>query len=150
MGESEIRNDRGRPSAEVERTLYPIDDPDGSGSDSNFGLALPRPNQKGVEGRNLDGLGSFIGLGLSKPKSLNLEGRMRMRLGPTKSLDSKGYEGSILLAEGLREEGDLKESPWSFVDPKRIYKGTPLASSKENSSCGRTSWSRVEAKKKKE
>ena len=102
MGELEIRNDRGRPSVEVERTLYPIDDPDGSGSDSNFGLALPRPNQKGVEGRNLDGLGSFIGLGLSKPKSLNLEGRMRMRLGPTKSLDSKGYEGSILLAEGLR------------------------------------------------
>ena len=72
-----------------------------------------------------------------------------MKPGLNKSLDSKGYEDSILLAEGLREEGDLKEAPWSFVDRKRIYKGTPLASSKENSSSGRTSRSREEARKKK-
>ena len=124
MGELEIRNCKGWPSAAVERTLCPIFDLDGSGSDSDFGSTHPRPNQKGVEGRNMDGLGSSIGLGLSKPKSPNLEGRMRMRLGPTKSPDSKGYEGSILLAEGPREEGDLKEAPWSFVDPKRRYKNT--------------------------
>ena len=74
MGESEIRNCRGWPSAATKRTLCPIADPDGSRSNSDFGSAHPIPNQKGVEGRNMDGLGSSTGLGLSKPKSPNLGG----------------------------------------------------------------------------